>query len=291
MWRDLVAVIGEHDIIEKEDGEQVIEIEDHLRHPYLPYHCTDGRVKLDDDNWKRGMPSAGTIREQYITVRVGSTKTDSTCADLVWNLKPTAKGAFRQQTNGSCFAFYGTGTIKTSAYDCRTCFMEVDTSLGYDMAILVLKKRVDLNGKAMIAKLPYVNEDCIPLGKNLTAGGCGYGIPHRGNFNSYQNRWSRYLWAVKQQCVDVTECDIPRGAATTSYLCVGDLDEPRNSECIADSGGPLTYNRGQEIIIFGVLHGHGKGTGELLCRTLEQFARVSEKHTINWIKEKIGEYR
>ena len=142
----------------------------------------------------------------------------------------------------------------------------------------------------MLAKLPSVNEDCIQLGKNLISGGWGYGIPNNGNYNPYRNRWSRYLWAVKQQCVSNTQCTVPRGTPYTSYLCVGDLEKPRNSECIADSGGPLTYARGNDIIIFGVLHGH-IGDISLLCRMLEIFSPVSESCTLNWIKEKIDDYQ
>jgi hypothetical protein len=289
-WQTQVAIIGEHDIIEEEDGEQIIEIEGHLRHPNLKYHCTDGkRNKLDHSNWKKGMPIARLLRKPYKTIRVGKTGTDRTCANLVWHRKPTATGAYRQQTNGSCFAFFGTATIRTNMTDYHMCFLNVDTSHGYDIAVLLLKTRVALNEKAMLAKLPAVNEDCIRLGKNLISGGWGYGIPNNGGNHSYRNRWSRYLWAVKQQCVNNTQCTVPRGTTSTSHLCVGDLDQPRNSECTADSGGPLTYAQGNDIIIFGVLHGHF-GNTTLFCRDFNTFSSVSESCTVDWIKQKIDKY-
>ena len=67
------------------------------------------------------------------------------------------------------------------------------------------------------------------------------------------------------------------------------LGTPRNSECLADSGGPLTYTKGNEIIIFGILHGH-VGHPDTRCRLPEVFTRLSEKSTHEWITKEITNY-
>ena len=109
-------------------------------------------------------------------------------------------------------------------------------------------------------------------------------------YNAGKARWSRYLWAVKQQCLSLDKCDVLPKADKASYLCVGDQQNPHNTECFRDGGGPLTYTYGKETILFGVLHGHGKETRETLCRDVDLFCRVSEPFTLNWIKNKIEEY-
>ena len=143
----------------------------------------------------------------------------------------------------------------------------------------------------MPAILPDENEDCIRIGKHLIAGGWGYGIPTPGSFEPYPNRWSRYPWAIKQQCMKLENCDVPRSADKESILCVGDKEKTYNTACRSDSGGPLTFSKENKTIIFGVLHGQAKGDGSQFCRNFNSFGRVSEAKTLNWLKYYMNKYQ
>ena len=194
-------------------------------------------------------------------------------------------------SNGNCFSFTGMDSIATDLKDYHTCYLDVDPSHGYDLAILVLMEPVTLSPKISPIKLPFYDQDCSQLGKNLIAGGWGHGIPKEGGYNYYHNRWSRYLWAVKLQCLSLDNCGFPRKSDLRSYLCVGDPNEHRNSECYRDGGGPLTYTQGKDTILFGILHGHGQGTVQTICRDVDAFVRISEPSTLTWIISQINKYQ
>ena len=107
------------------------------------------------------------------------------------------------------------------------------------MAILVLKTPAILTEYIKIAYLPSPDASCQTLGNNLVASGWGQSIiwkkdPH--GVSDYLLRNNRFLWAVKQQCLDTTQCENYQGDQADA-LCVGDLSESRNSAFQGDSGG------------------------------------------------------
>ena len=106
-----------------------------------------------------------------------------------------------------------------------------NSTLGYDVALIFLKEDAILNDNVQLASLPQSNQDCPP-GNSLTLSGWGSDptIPfHPGHY---------ILWAVKQECLDIGECD-RFGSLTDKniILCVGDRTNPRNSGFRGDSGG------------------------------------------------------
>ena len=105
---------------------------------------------------------------------------------------------------------------------------------GEDLAILVLQKPASLSENVKIAHLPEPDARC-PSGKNLIASGWGQRVVWVGP-NAVEIKDNRFLWAVKQECVDIDQCDAYQGDKEAA-LCVSDLSEPRNSVFFGDSGG------------------------------------------------------
>ena len=97
---------------------------------------------------------------------------------------------------------------------------------GYDVAVLVLKTPATLTKNVKTAHLPSSDAPC-PSKKELIVSGWG---------QSFIGRKNRFLWAVKQQCVSVDQCESYVGNKKAT-LCVTDLSEPRNSVLFGDSGG------------------------------------------------------
>ena len=110
-----------------------------------------------------------------------------------------------------------------------------DWAKGYDVAILVLKTPASLSPNVQIASLPPPDTSC-PSGKKLIVSGWGKAIIWGLVDNDVNERYNRFLWAVKQECVDIDECTAYEGDKEAA-LCVGDLDEPRNGAYRGDSGG------------------------------------------------------
>ena len=106
---------------------------------------------------------------------------------------------------------------------------------GYDVALIFLKEDAILNDNVQLASLPQSNQDCPP-GNSLTLSGWGTDptIPRCPPHCTPHNA----LWAVKQECLDIEECD-RFGSLTDKniILCVGDKTNPRNSGFKGDSGG------------------------------------------------------
>ena len=284
-WKTLVAVVGEHDITKEDDGEQIFDIQDHIRHPNMGFECMVRRGR----RWTVGKARYRS-NKKFLNSYVGQSLNNEDCAKRVWTEKPKARGAMRRNNDGGCYAVWR--TILNRRIDTfQTCYLKGITSYGFDMGILVLNGRVIMSEKIRHAKLPEENENCNRIGKRLIAGGWGYGIPTPGGFQTYPNKWSRYPWAVQQQCLNLENCDMRTNEDREAILCVGDNEKIYNSACRADSGGPLTYSKGNETVLFGVLHGQGKGRGEHYCKTLNKFGRVSEPKTLQWIKKQVNKYK
>ena len=109
-----------------------------------------------------------------------------------------------------------------------------DILKGYDVAILVLKTPATLTKSVNIANLPLPDSPC-PSKKELVVSGWGYTLVSEGS-NLPEKRKRRFLWAVKQQCVSIDECESYVGNKK-NVLCVTDLSEPKNSAFVGDSGG------------------------------------------------------
>ena len=172
-----------------------------------------------------------------------------------------------------------------------------------------------MNDNVQLASLPQSNQDC-PTGNSLTLSGWGSDptIPfHPGHY---------ILWAVKQECLDIGECD-RFGSLTDKniILCVGDRTNPRNSGFRGDSGGkflmkylsveissciypsiiamitcirkptlgPLTFSDDSgERTIFGIVS--GPGMTHLRPMTTAAFTRVSHPKILDWIKNTMNSY-
>ena len=115
----------------------------------------------------------------------------------------------------------------------------------------MLKTPASLTENIKIANLPSPDASCQTLGNNLVVSGWGksiiwkndpYGVP------DYFFRQNRFLWAVKQQCLDATQCENYEGDQADA-LCVGDLSESRNSAYRGDSGG-------KNSVISMIINGH-----------------------------------
>ena len=87
-----------------------------------------------------------------------------------------------------------------------------------------------MNENVRTVNLPKEGEKC-PSGKKLIAS--GWGSAEDGRWS-----WHRYLWAVKQQCVDFEKCHFRTDPeAKNALLCIKDTENPSNTICHGDSGG------------------------------------------------------
>ena len=101
----------------------------------------------------------------------------------------------------------------------------------FDVALIFLKEDAILSDNVQLASLPRINQDCPP-GNSLTLSGWGK--------DPYQKEDHHILWAVKQECLDVGECDRFDSLKDKDLvLCVGDKRDPRNSGYRGDSGGKI----------------------------------------------------
>ena len=156
--------------------------------------------------------------------------------------------------------------------ECPTC----------DFALLILAKDVDIDEYVQMASLPRPDEPC-PAGKNLVA--CGWGADYR-DFENYKDK----LMCIAQECVKVNECTSIAPIPDEYALCVTDRDEPKNSVCHHDSGGPLTYtDENGKTTLYGVTQGPGlKPDSYLRCESKAVFSRVTHPKVLIWIEKVIA---
>ena len=103
-------------------------------------------------------------------------------------------------------------------------------TIGYDLAFIVLKEKAIPSSTIQIANLPERDARC-PSGKSLVLSGWGL-----DSTRFYRSK--RYLWAVKQQCLNITACPYAAGYEG-AMICIGDEADSRNSACDGDSGGMI----------------------------------------------------
>ena len=100
----------------------------------------------------------------------------------------------------------------------------------YDVAVIILEKKVELGKTIKIARLPEENELC-PTGRKMIISGWG-----RDYFRPFMHR--EKLWAVMQECIDARQCTkLSTINPKENLLCVGDSENPLNNACYGDSGG------------------------------------------------------
>ena len=109
---------------------------------------------------------------------------------------------------------------------------------GYDLAFIVLKEKAIPSSSIQIANLPERDAPC-PLGKSLVLSGWGHD-------RTRPYRSQRYLWAVKQQCLNNAKCPF-HARFEGAMICVGDEDDSRNSACNGDSGGIIEPLKSQSM--------------------------------------------
>ena len=96
-----------------------------------------------------------------------------------------------------------------------------------------MKEDFRLNNNVQVAMLPTIGEYC-PFGESLIVSGWGNERPPRST--NFTSRSHRFLWAVKQKCVDTAQC-------TNNYwdkdsiICAEGQKDIRDSVCHGDSGG------------------------------------------------------
>ena len=106
---------------------------------------------------------------------------------------------------------------------------------GYDFAILVLQKEVNLNEMVKIPKLPEANDPC-PDEKELISSGWGQ------TWDNGRKYLPIALHAIGQYCLDpLTKC--PKFNGREDILCLGDPKNPENSACWQDGGGTKRISR------------------------------------------------
>ena len=105
----------------------------------------------------------------------------------------------------------------------------------------MLKENVIPSSKIQIAHLPKADDPCP---NELVVSGWGD--------DSTRSRSKRYLWAVKQKCLNMSMCRMCIGGIMSMCfqspyndsriaLCVGGIEDGLNGSCGGDSGG-LIYN-------------------------------------------------
>ena len=113
----------------------------------------------------------------------------------------------------------------------------------FDIGLLFLQQDAILNEKVQPAFLPKLDEECPP-GKSLTLSGWG-ADPYSYSLGQPREVFLHHiLWAVKQECLDIKNCDIYDNTTITNsgpVLCIGDKEDPRNSGWVGDSGGNFLY--------------------------------------------------
>ena len=99
-----------------------------------------------------------------------------------------------------------------------------------------MEKDAKLSKDVQIASLPQNDEKCPP-GNVLTLAGWGQDpYPLSPTFMEFHH----ILWAVKQECLDISECYKFRNLGNDGpVLCIGDKNDPRNSGYHGDSGGKI----------------------------------------------------
>jgi len=154
----------------------------------------------------------------------------------------------------------------------------------FDVGLLFLQQDAILNEKVQTAFLPKLDESCPP-GKSLTLSGWG-ADPYLSDLG--QPRDTNILWAVKQECLDIKNCDKYDFLTNDGpILCIGDKEDPRNSGWHGDSGGPLTYtNKSGKTTIFGIVSDAGNHHNRPM--TTAAFTRVSHPKVLNWIVRKMN---
>ena len=99
-----------------------------------------------------------------------------------------------------------------------------------------MKEDFRLNNNIQVAMLPTTGEYC-PFGESLIVS--GWGTERLPNTTVVEQRDHRFLWAVKQKCVDAEQCTMIQllDWDKDSIICAKGQKDIRDSVCKGDSGG------------------------------------------------------
>ena len=116
---------------------------------------------------------------------------------------------------------------------------ENNVSVKNDFAIIRLQDEVSLNENINVIQLPKEGASC-PSGMQFVVSGWGMDRPKSPGVPLEQAPSStRFLQAVKQECLDISECEAYGNDDPSLVFCVGDGTNPENSVCKGDSGGKI----------------------------------------------------
>ncbi|KAE8751978.1 hypothetical protein FOCC_FOCC001141 [Frankliniella occidentalis] len=146
----------------------------------------------------------------------------------------------------------------------------------YDIALLKLKGKAQLNKGVKIAQLPKAN--AIPKGKAILS---GWGSTSQdGDHPVYPDKLQTLDFPVVdfKTCYDYITDISPKepNPLTDTNLCVGDLKKTGLSSCSGDSGGPLIQKDGwfgEKTVVVGVVSWGLKNCGSIPFPSV--FTRVS----------------
>ena len=118
----------------------------------------------------------------------------------------------------------------------------LDHSVAFDLAIIILEDEVKLNDKIALIELPKPNAGCPPGKMPFVVSGWGKDRPKHPNLPLELVPATRFLQAVRQECLSIDECKTYTDDPSLVF-CVGDPKNPTNSPCQGDSGGKFINTR------------------------------------------------
>jgi len=162
-----------------------------------------------------------------------------------------------------------------------------------DFAIIHLQKEVSFDKKINSIPLPKEGAEC-PSGKMpFVVSGWGKDRPKHPNVPMDLVPSTRYLQAVKQECLDLRNdfkevCKRNFKDDPDLVWCIGDSNNLQNGQCKGDSGGPLTGTVNGITTLYGVSSMVLASNTNMLCHNgFALYGRVSEPRILKWIKSTI----
>ena len=105
-----------------------------------------------------------------------------------------------------------------------------------DLAILTIQDEVSLSETIKVINLPNEDITCSP-GTQFVVSGWGKDRYKNQNISIGETPPTRFLQALKLDCLDISECKNYGDDDPSLVFCVGDRLKRQNSICQGDSGG------------------------------------------------------
>ena len=106
-----------------------------------------------------------------------------------------------------------------------------------DFAIIHLQKEVSFNQKINSIPLPKEDAKCPSGEMPFVVSGWGKDRPKHPNVPFELLSSTRFLQAVKQECLNVSKCKVFK--SKDLVWCIGDSSNLQNGICQGDSGGKM----------------------------------------------------